>query len=166
MLPQLKSDPRFTNSPLPLNLQRHLFYTHTSHLRSKYINSLHALFRSHAPTLATPFSALPVESILSSSTISKLGFQFDQVEDEYDKWQRERTTSSRIAFDEMLGENSFVEFWGRLGKIGGEGVNSSVKIDGDDIGEDDGEEKVDMKALAKNVDVREMEKVLKVRLPA
>jgi hypothetical protein len=64
----------------------------------------------------------------------------------------------------MLGENSFVEFWGRLGKIGGEGVNSSVKIDGDDIGEGDGEEeKVDMKALAKNVDIREMEKVLKVR---
>ena len=100
---------------------------------------------------------------MSSPPVIKLGFHIEQVEDEYDEWQRERTTSSRIAFDEMLGENSFVEFWGRLGKIGGEGVNSSVKIDGDDIGEGDGEEKVDMKALAKNIDIREMEKVLKVR---
>ena len=45
-------------------------------------------------------------------------------------------------------------------------MNSSVKIDGDDIGEGDDGEKVDMKALAKNVNVREMEKVLKVCLPA
>ena len=103
---------------------------------------------------------------MSSPSVIKFGFNIDQVEDEYDKWQRDRTTSSRIAFDEMLGENAFVEFWGRLGKIGGEGVNSSVKIDGDDIGEGDDEEKVDMKALAKNVDIREIEKVLKVRLPA
>ena len=96
----------------------------------------------------------------------KLGFHIEEVEGEYNKWQRDRTSSSRIAFDEMLGENSFVEFWGRLGKIGGEGVNSSVKIDSDDIGEGDGEEKVDMKALAKNVDIRDMEKVLQVRPPA
>lgn len=162
----MKTDPRFTNSPLPLNHQLQLFHTHTSHLRSKYISSLHALFHSHAATLATLFSTLPLETILSSPPIIKLGFQVEQVEDEYNKWQRERTSSSRVAFDEMLGENSFVEFWGRLGKIGGEGVNSSVKIDGDDIGEGDGEEKVDMKALAKNVDIREMENVLKVRLPA
>lgn len=123
---------------------------------------MHVLFDSHAATLATPFSTLPLDTILSSPTIIKLGFNIEQIEDEYDKWQRERTTSSRIAFDEMLAENSFVDFWGRLGKIGGEGVNSSVKIESDDIGEGDGEEKVDMKELAKNVDIREMEKVLQV----
>jgi hypothetical protein len=103
---------------------------------------------------------------MSSPTIIKLGLDIEQIEDEYDKWQRERTTSSRIAFDEMLAENSFVDFWGRLGKIGGEGVNSSVKIESDDIGEGDGEEKVDMKELAKNVDIREMEKVLQVCSPS
>lgn len=40
----------------------------------------------------------------------------------YEKWQRERAIEARAAFDEMLKENSFVEFWGRLQKIGGEGV--------------------------------------------
>ncbi len=62
----------------------------------------------------------------------------------------------------MLTENAFVEFWGRLGKIGGEGVDGGVKAD--DLGEGEGEGgggNVDMKVLAKNVDVGEMEKVLK-----
>jgi len=62
----------------------------------------------------------------------------------------------------MMGENSFVEFWGRLGKIGGAGVDSSIQ--NDDIGEEDNEdgERVDMKKLAKAVDVKEIVKVLKV----
>ena len=64
----------------------------------------------------------------------------------------------------MLHENSFVEFWGRLGKVGGEGVEGGVtRDDGGD--EDEGEGgggNVDMKKLAKSVDITEMEKVLKV----
>lgn len=65
----------------------------------------------------------------------------------------------------MLHENTFVEFWGRLGKIGGEGVEGGVKRD-DDGDEDEGEGgggNVDMKKLAKCVDITEVEKVLKVR---
>ncbi|KAI0322431.1 hypothetical protein OF83DRAFT_1093237, partial [Amylostereum chailletii] len=80
-----------------------------------------------------------------------------------DRWQRERAHDARQAFDEMLRENSFVEFWGKLGKIGGEGVDGGVKRD-DTIGEDDGEAgggNVDMKVLAQSVDLRDMEKVLK-----
>lgn len=62
----------------------------------------------------------------------------------------------------MMGENSFVEFWGRLGKVGGAGVDNSIQ--NDDIGEEEGEgeERVDMKKLAKAVDVKEIVKVLKV----
>ena len=73
---------------------------------------------------------------------------------------RARTQEARAAFDAMLAENAFVEFWGRLGKIGGQGVDKSIKAD--DIGEDE-EEVVDMKALAKTVDLKEMIKVLRVR---
>ena len=75
---------------------------------------------------------------------------------------------ARKAFDDMLLENSFVEFWGRLGKLGGEGADGSVKRD-DDGDEEEGEGgggNVDMKKLAKNVDITEMEKVLKVRTPS
>ena len=97
---------------------------------------------------------------MSSLPVTKLGYDTDQVEHEFEKWQRERTHEARIAFDQMLGENSFVEFWGRLGKIGGKGVDESIKYD--DIGDDGEDEQVDMKALAKSVDLKEIVKVLKV----
>lgn len=168
ILPQLQKDPRFTNSPLPVNQQVHLFHAHIGHLRSRHLNSLHSLFESHAPSLATPFRSLPLESLMSSLPVTKLGLNENTLEDEFARWQRERSFEARKAFDEMLAENSFVEFWGRLGKIGGEGVEGGVKVDEDGMAEDEGAGgggKVDMKALAKNVDVQEIERVLKVRLP-
>ena len=96
--------------------------------------------------------------------MTRLGFNRRDLEHEFERWQRERNTEARKAFDQMMGENSFVEFWGRLGKIGGAGVDSSIQ--NDDIGEMDDEdgERVDMKKLAKAVDVKEIVKVLKVCL--
>ena len=102
---------------------------------------------------------------MTSLPSQKLGYDIDDIEHEFDRWQRERTNDSRKTFDEMLHENPFVEFWGRLGKIGGEGVEGGVKRDDEDV--DDGEGgggNVDMKVLAKNVDLSDMEKVLKVGL--
>lgn len=128
---------------------------------------MHSLFASNTLSLASPFSSLPLESLLSSSPAIKLGLDIERLEREFEKWQRERTTDARKDFDEMLGENSFVEFWGRLRKIGGEGVDGGVKAD--EMEEDEGEAgggKVDMKVLAQSVDVQEVEKVLKVRVAA
>lgn len=162
VLPQLRTDPRFTRSTLPLNHKLHIFHDHVGKLRHKHVQSLHTLFESQTPTLATTFSMLPEDSLLSSVPATKLGFNKRDVEHEFERWQRERNTEARKAFDEMMGENSFVEFWGRLGKIGGAGVDSSIQ--NDDIGEEENEdgERVDMKKLAKGVDVKEIVKVLKV----
>ncbi len=160
VLPQLQKDPRFINSPLPLNQQLHLFHSHVNALRDKHLANLHALFALHTPSLDTPFTALPVASLLSSLPVTRLGHNIDQLEREFEKWQRQRSQDARAAFDQMLSENSFVEFWGRLGKIGGKGVDESIKYD--DIGDDGEEEQVDMKALAKSVDLKEVIKVLKV----
>jgi len=162
VLPQLKTDPRFRSSPLPLNHQLHLFHTHIGRLRSRHMDSLHALFKSYAPSLATTFTSLPLPSLLASLPVTKLGFDINTLEDEFEKWQRERNLQARKEFGEMLAENSFIEFWGRLGKLGGEGVDGGVKAEG--MGEDEGEGgggKVDMKALARGVDVSDIEKVLK-----
>ncbi|KAH9965878.1 Hsp90 protein-domain-containing protein [Russula dissimulans] len=162
-LAQLQTDPRFQHSSLPLNHRRHLFEVHVGGLRAKYLDSLHALFLSHSPSLATEFSALPVTSLLSSLPATKLGFDVFRLEEEFDRWQRTRTTEARKAFDDMLHENSFVEFWGRLSKLGGEGADGGVKRE-DDEGEDEGEGgggNVDMKKLAKSVDITGMDKVLK-----
>jgi heat shock protein beta len=162
-LPQLRTDPRFTQSPLPAHRQRHLFHAHVDQLRSKYLNSLYALFEAHAPSLATPFSSLPLPSLLDSLPATKLGFDVKRLEREFERRQQDRTVKAQAEFNQMLSENPFVEFWGRLGKLGGEGVDGGVKAD--DLGEDEGEGgggTVDMKALAKTVDVGEMEKVLTV----
>ena len=163
-LPQLKTDPRFTNSPLTLNHQSQMFHAHIAHLSAKHMSNLHMLFESHSPSLATSFTDLPISSLLSSRPSTKLGYDVTNLEREYSKWQRERFQQCRKAFDEMLAENSFVEFWGRLGKIGGEGIDGGVKAD--EMGEGEGEGgggTVDMKALARNVDIHDMEKVIKVR---
>ncbi|KAF9534344.1 Hsp90 protein-domain-containing protein [Crepidotus variabilis] len=158
---QLKTDPRFTNSTLPLNQQIHLFHRHVGELRSKQMGNLHALFEVSAPSLANRFQDLPIDSVLGSAPVSRLGLDIDQVESEFRVWQRERSTAARKAFDEMLAENSFVDFWGRLGKMRDNQAGSSVvKMDDEDIGEAT-DDKVDMKALAKTVDIGEMEKVLK-----
>jgi hypothetical protein len=160
----LKIDPRFTESPLPTNQQIHLFHSHIAQLRTKHLANLHALFESHSPSLATTFEDLPLSSLLSSLPVTKLGYNERDLQNEYSRWQRERQADARRAFDQMLGENAFVEFWGRLAKMGGEGVNGGVKAD-EDGEEDEGEGgggKADMKALAKTIDLREMQKVLKV----
>jgi heat shock protein beta len=63
----------------------------------------------------------------------------------------------------MLGESLFIELWGRLGKIGGEGVEGGIKAD--DLGEDEGEgggRKVDTTQSVETINVEEMEKVLRV----
>ncbi|KXN90242.1 Endoplasmin [Leucoagaricus sp. SymC.cos] len=161
-LPQLKIDPRFRNSPLLPNQQLRLFHSHVAYLRQKHMTNLQGLFQSYSPLLATSFNELPLDSLSKSLPVTKLGFGIHELEREYNKWQRERTTAARAAFDEMLTENSFVEFWGRLSKIGGDGVDGGVKAD--DMGEDEGEGgggKVDMKVLAKKIDLAEMDKVLR-----
>ncbi|KAH0839764.1 Hsp90 protein-domain-containing protein [Lanmaoa asiatica] len=165
VIPQFKMDPRFINSPLPRDQQLHLFHSYMQQLRSKHLDSLHTLFSAHTPSLAASFSHLPLESIKKSLPATKLGLDSRELEKEFDKWQRERTSDARKAFDGMLTENAFVEFWGRLVKVGGEGITGGVAAE--DLGEDEGEGfggKVDMKALAKNVDLEDIVKVLKVRV--
>lgn len=161
VVPQLEKDPRFLRSVLPHNQQLHLFHAHVGQLRAKHLGNLHALFASHAPALHTRFTDLPVASLVSAQPAAKLGYDVRALEDEYERWNRERVSTARREFDDMLAENAFVEFWGRLGKIGGQGVDKTIKVD--DL-EDEEEEVVDMKALAKTVDLKEMVKVLKVRL--
>jgi len=163
VLPQLRKDPRFRDSILSRDQQLQLFQSHIAHLRQKHMTNLHYLFQTHSSSLATSFSDLPVELLLNCSPVARIGLDIYQLEGEYDNWQRQRTTAARAAFNEMLVENSFIEFWGRLNKIGGEGVDGGVKAD--ETGEDEGEGgggTVDMKALAKKVDLTEMIKVLKV----
>ncbi|CAK5275651.1 unnamed protein product [Mycena citricolor] len=164
VVPLLSADPRFQLSPLSTGTQRGLFNAHVNHLRSRHMASLHALFEQQAPSLVTEFDALPLSELLDAPPVTRLGFDVRALEDEFSRWRRQRTSDCRKAFDEMLAENAFIEFWGKLRKIGGEGVDGGVKADEEGMNEDEGAGgggKVDMKVLAKSVDVAEIEKVLK-----
>ncbi|KAF8586990.1 hypothetical protein K439DRAFT_1408071 [Ramaria rubella] len=172
----LSRDPRFVLCALPLPVQRDLFFKHIARLRDKYLTGLHALFAAHAPRLATRWQDLDENArnaVQSSVPVGKLGLLnsesnsddgrggSDALETEFERWQRTRNTEARQAFDIMLGENAFLEFWGRMGKVGGEGLGDGVP---DEEEEEEGEEgggRADLKKLAKAIDKGEVEKVLK-----
>lgn len=140
-----------------------------SALRSKHLTALHTLFAAHAPALTTKFTDLPVTSIRTSLPAQKLRLDSDSdaLEAEFEGWSRARASQAERDFQEMLNENAFVEFWGRVRKMqeSGEG-GMKVEVGADDLaGEEDGDddrEKLDLKALAKSIDVQEIERVLKV----
>ncbi|KIM22077.1 hypothetical protein M408DRAFT_333084 [Serendipita vermifera MAFF 305830] len=108
------------------------------------------------------------------------GYEYPALRDEFESWQRRRFSEARVAFDAMLAENAFVEFWGRVGKMGLTDQEEKARLgkmvfaDEGAAGaanaveeEEEGEEgeggggKRDLQALAKGVDVGEVEKVLK-----
>ncbi|KAH8111363.1 hypothetical protein DFH11DRAFT_1690413 [Phellopilus nigrolimitatus] len=140
------------------------------HSASKHISALHAIFAAHAPALDTTFSALPVSSIQASLPAVKLLLDKEHdenaraLEGEYRTWRAARGSQAEREFQEMLDENAFVEFWGRVRKMKEEGEGGmKVDVGAEDLAgeEGDGEDKIDLKALAKSVDVREIERVLK-----
>jgi hypothetical protein len=177
-------------SALPLPTQKELFSKHVMRLREKYIKGLYALFAAHVPGLNTHFSELDEsarKAICGSVPVSKLGLadpasdmEYDadadddmirrkrrknvELEAEFERWQRVRNVEARQAFDVMLGENAFLEFWGRMNKAGGAGTEGGVPADDEDDeeGGEGGGGKADLKKLAKMIDINEVGKVLKV----
>ncbi|EJU03929.1 hypothetical protein DACRYDRAFT_115219 [Dacryopinax primogenitus] len=114
-LPALRSDPRFRG--LSEGRKQQMFAEHRDQLRLRQIGALRTLFLAHAPELDTPFSALPV-SLITSLPASKLGLNPRTLAKEFDTWCEEKLATARKEFDDMLRENSFVQFWGQAKKLG------------------------------------------------
>jgi hypothetical protein len=96
---------------------------------------------------------------------------------EWEAWLSKRATDARADFQKLLEENSFVEFWGKVGKL--EDANQDDRrlvVPGEEdlqmnqmgggpagVAADDGSEgKADLKTLAKNINEKEIEWVLQV----
>ncbi|CAG8633969.1 12035_t:CDS:1, partial [Acaulospora colombiana] len=106
-------------------------------------------------------------------------FEYPALRQEFERWQRQRFADARAAFDVMLSENAFVEFWGRVRKMGvtddtekqkleklvfsDEGPSGAAAVPTEeDPGEGEGGGgRADLQSLAKAVDVKEVERVLK-----
>jgi len=182
-----------------VGLQRKLFHEHIQTLRTKQLAALHALFEAHAPSLADKFDALPERSVRASVPATKLGMGLIDIgdddvdererrraedrdikarvllEDEFSRWQRVRRQEAETAFWQMLSENAFVAFWGRVQKMALDKERKEreredeggmhVDVDDEDlIGEEageEGEERASLQKLAKGIHVEEIQRVLK-----
>lgn len=91
-----------------------------------------------------------------------------------------RTSDARADFQRLLEENSFIEFWGKIGKLadaneedsklvapGEEDLEMSEMggVGGTSAGDDGASGQADLKSLAKNITEKEVERVLKVSHP-
>lgn len=81
---------------------------------------------------------------------------------EFAEWNAWRQQRARAEFDEMLLENAFVDFWGRLRKQKEQQAEPTTAVPEDEEADPDG---VSMLDMATNVDLAEMEAVLRVRSP-
>lgn len=164
MLPALEADERFHSPALSMADKHRLFNAHLDSLARKRLDALHALFAQHAPRLDTPWEEVYPE-IVDEFAVTRLKLSHDSLANKYASWQKVRFARAREDFDKLLGENSFVDFWGRMRNKrlderlveGIPGENEEEMIDDEEAGG-----RANLMEMAKQVDLREMHAVLAV----
>lgn len=95
--------------------------------------------------------------------VKRLGLDPDALENRFNAWRRVAEQEARGEFNTMLGENSFVEFWGRMRKKTLDEAAVGVKEDERDEGEGMGDGgAADLTGMAKQIDLEEIKSVLRV----
>lgn len=145
--------------------KQRLFAAHSERLLSKRSNALHSLFESKTPALNTPYDDV-YPQIIDDPLVKRLGLQGQVLEDRWKSWRRKKEHDARIEFDQMLHENSFVDFWSKMRKkTMDEKALEVQEQDEYDEGEGMGEGgAADLTLLAKQIDLGEIKAVLRVRL--
>ncbi|WWC70304.1 uncharacterized protein I206_104254 [Kwoniella pini CBS 10737] len=165
----LSSDSRFNNPSLHPRDKQRIFSQHIERISSKRSNELHQLFESNTPSLDTKYDDV-YPKIVEDPIIKRLGLQGDNLENQWKIWLRNKESIARREFDEMLGENSFIEFWGKMRKKNLDENALNVKIDDqfaeaeglrDIVGEDDDNEKKNINDMAKQINLSEIKSVLR-----
>lgn len=157
----LSSDPRFNHPSLSGNDKQRLFAAHTVRLASKRSSALQTLFAQHAPSLDTSFDTV-YPAIIDHYEVKRLGLTPDALEDRYAAWQRSRISEARQEFEAMLGENKFVDFWGRMRKKVLDEQAAGVRTDEMEEGEGLGEGgDADLLGMARKIDLEEVKSVLR-----
>lgn len=166
VLPGLEKDPRFSSNNLSFSEKRRLFDEHLDEIYDKRIAALEGLFFEHAPKLTTRFDDV-YSSISANPIVTRLHLSESRIERLYDAWNRKRFDAARKEFDTMLSESKFVDYWGRLkqdaaGKDEEERTKDLLANDNEDDEEMNAEGAVDLKTMAAQIDMKEINSVLKV----
>lgn len=131
-----KGDARFECHGLEFSRKREMFEKHLDTLVEKKRNQLDGLFQKYAPELeADAEVVIPLTLDDAEYERVRMGHfvrflqgqrgghhegrgssneEASGIRAEFDRWQRSREAAARKDFEEMLRENSFVEFWGRI----------------------------------------------------
>ncbi|CAD6888374.1 unnamed protein product [Tilletia controversa] len=177
-----RSDKRFSTSSLRLREKEELLWEHVRSLLGRRRNALRSIFGKVAPSLATSRDvALPLVREEDEWERAELGCllwgEKEQVQQnagrggrresewgglksldrEWDDWNAERAEKAEREFKEMLSENGFVEFWGRL-KHHRQNHDPDAPP-AEDLDSDD-EDAVGMLEMAKKIDLAEIDAVL------
>lgn len=161
-MPILQQDPRFAHPSLRPGDKRRLFEGHIERLSSTKSNALQKLFATHAPELDTPYETV-YAAIADDPLVTRMGLDAAALEDRFLAWRRAREADARRDFDVLLGENKFVDFWGRMrNKTLDEAAAKVKEHDERDEGEGLGEGgSADITSLAKQIDLEEVKSVLR-----
>ncbi|KAK4702407.1 transcription elongation regulator 1, partial [Phenoliferia sp. Uapishka_3] len=158
VLPTLRSDPRFSSSPLSPLEQRRLFDQHQATIYTRRVASVEALFLSSSPSLDTPFLTV-LSAVSDSPQVTRLvGEDHNRLEGLWNTWKTKREASARREFDELLKESPVIQHWGRLQKKGEEESGMKAPKDED---EDEDDAALDIGEMAKQVDIKAVHAVLK-----
>lgn len=159
----LSTDPRFNHPSLMLGDKRRLFEQHISRISAKRSNALHDLFAANTPQLDTPYDEV-YPKIIEDPIVQRAGLDVHSLEDRWNTWKRHRETEARTEFNQMLGENSFVDFWGKMRKKQTDEAAAKVMKDQEDEEDAEEEQDRDLSELAQQIDLKEVKAVLRVCL--
>lgn len=83
----------------------------------------------------------------------------------FDSWSRKRVEKARADFEQMMKESAILEHWGRLQKKEDTEGDKKLAIgqDGEEDDEDEGDDVPTLTEMAKQVDLKAIHAVLKVR---
>jgi transcription elongation regulator 1 len=148
-----------------------MFEDHQNELYDKRTTAIESLFAAHAKTLTTPFDTVYAQ-IQGDPTVTRMKMFQDRIKRLYDEWSKRRYTQAKKDFETLLSESNFVEYWGRLKQESASKEDEHTKEllgntanGGGDEDEDGGmtlEEAVDLKTMAAQIDIKELQAVLKV----
>ena len=173
---RLSLDPRFStpNDPLLPEDKSEYFANHVAHICDRRRDQLARIFSKHARR-SDGSESLDIESgvvvtlVANDPEYENSGVRLfagtrEALDHEYTEWNKWRHKRARDEFKEMLNENAFVDFWGRLRKEREHQENSTVNTNIQPEDEDESENGAKILDMASNVELKEIESVLQVRI--
>lgn len=163
MLSSFERDPRFVRSHLSTSEKRRLFDDHLDSIHKKRIDALEGLFAMYSPTLQTDFEDV-YASISANPIVTRLDISADRVRRYYNDWSSRRYDQARKDFEAMLSESNFVEYWGRLKQESASKADDRAReaLAADTEGDVDEQEGPDLRQMAAQIDLKQLQAVLKV----